>query len=63
MFTSFKIVKLSCSGNKYLKIFNIDEGSSALTSSGDLFLWGRNFDNIMGLGNENVNVREPTRVR
>lgn len=40
----------------------IDESSGALTISGDLFLWGRNKDNLLGLGSEKKRVSEPIRV-
>lgn len=41
----------------------LDEASGALTSNGDLYIWGRNKDNIFGLGEKRSYVIEPTRVR
>jgi alpha-tubulin suppressor-like RCC1 family protein len=43
--------------------FSIDESSVALTSNGDLYVWGRNTDNFMGLGKNRISIIEPTRVR
>jgi len=50
-FTSFSIIFLDCS----------DETSCALTSSGDLFVWGRNSDNVFGFSKRD-SIIEPTRV-
>jgi alpha-tubulin suppressor-like RCC1 family protein len=68
-FTSFKITKIACSGKKIFSklciIFKpiiIDESSGALTVSGDLFIWGRNKDNLLGLGENKKRVLEPVRV-
>ena len=41
----------------------IDESSCALTINGDLYVWGRNKDNLLGLGQDNYIINEPSRVR
>ncbi|CDW80694.1 hect e3 ubiquitin ligase [Stylonychia lemnae] len=51
-FTSFNIVRMSCA----------DESTCALTSNGDVFVWGRNKDNLFALGEKRLNIIEPTRV-
>lgn len=51
-FTSFPITKL----------ISADESSLALTINGDLFVWGKNKDNLFGLGNKRKVIWEPTRV-
>ena len=40
----------------------LDESSCALTINGDLYVWGRNKDNLLGLGQDNYIINEPSRV-
>lgn len=41
----------------------VDESTCALTSNGDIFVWGRNNDNLFSLGERRLNIIDPTRVR
>ena len=61
-FTSFNITKMCCTGKIFKIVMCLDEASAALTNSGDLFVWGRNLDNVMGLGCQRKTIIEPTRV-
>lgn len=61
-FTSFNIIKVSCAGKNHLVNIYLDESSCALTNNGDLFIWGRNKENLFGLGEQRAVVIEPTRV-